>query len=95
MAGYFTVSEDFGNGSVTDITTGDYFPFNNWWRNDPLSSKSYIRANVAGFYPYKSTTMKSPSNPPEKWKFAYVDVCSTIYPQNPQYKEKKEIILYR
>ena len=87
--------EDYGQKSVTDITTDDFFPLQNAWRNDPLSSRSWIKPNIAGYYPYPKTQTKSQSIPPSDWQYEYYNVCSTIYPKNPQYVDKKEIILYR
>ena len=66
-----------------------------WWRQDPLSENTYIRPNVAGYYPYPKVYEKSvvPNEP--EWKMSYTTVCSTIVPDNPQYQKTKEIILYR
>jgi len=94
-ANYFTTMEDFGNKSVTEITTDNYFPIATAWRNDPLSSRSWIKPNVAGFYPYPSYNVKSESIPKVDWQFDYYYVCSTRYPTNPQYKKDKQPILYR
>ena len=92
---YYTVMEDFGQKSVTDITTDNYYPLGNVWRNDPLSIKSWIKPNIAGYYPFPSFKTSSQSIPKVDWEFDYYNVCSTRYPSNPQYKEHKTIILYR
>jgi hypothetical protein len=95
MANYFTVMEDFGRKPVEDINTADFFPLHNVWRNNPLSGRSIVKANVAGYYPYPHYTTKSPSIKEDEWKYTYSYVCSTIFPANPQFKDNKEIILYR
>jgi hypothetical protein len=92
---YFTVEEDYGSKSITDITTLDYFPLQNWWRNNPLKSQSMIRPNLAGYYPPKKYTVESPSYIKPEWEYAIMPVCSTIFPQNPQFQKDRQIILYR
>jgi hypothetical protein len=84
-----------------DKTTGIYiqkksaFPFMTYWRNNPLSDKSYIRPNVAGYYPQPVYSITKRIKRDEDWQFSYTNVCSTIVPDNPQYVKTKEIILYR
>ena len=76
----------------------DKWPFegsNGWWRNDPLSNDSIIRPNIAGYYPYVQTYKETKSNHRADWEYAYEPVCSTRFPENPQYQKNKEIILYR
>jgi hypothetical protein len=76
----------------------DMFPFqgeNGWWRNDPLSDESIIRPNRAGYYPYKQTFKENETNHRDVWDYGYSAVCSTRFPSNPQYKNNREIILYR
>jgi len=77
------------------IQTNDVFPFAAYWRNNPLSDKSYIRPNVAGYYPQPSYKSAKTIKHDEDWKFAYNVVCSTITPDNEQYQKTKEIIMYR
>ena len=95
MSGYYSVEEEYGMKPVTDINTADFYPMHNIWRNNPLSGRSIVRANVAGYYPYPKYQTTSPSFKENDWKMAYSYVCSTIFPANPQFKDKKEIILYR
>ena len=51
---YSTLKETFTKSGFSDFNTVDKFPLNNFWRNNPLSDKTTIRSNVAGYYPYKS-----------------------------------------
>jgi len=95
MSNYYTVMEDFGTKPVEDINSVDFFPLNNVWRNNPLSGRSYVKANVAGYYPYPRGQTKSPSISPDEWKYTYSYVCSTMFPVNPQFEKNREIILYR
>jgi hypothetical protein len=78
------------------IHTKDVWPIPAvWWRNNPLSDNSYIRPNVAGYFPYPQIKEKETSSHHQEWEFAYNTVCSTIVPDNPQYQKTKEIIMYR
>jgi hypothetical protein len=77
------------------LDTISTFPIPNYWRNDPLSEKSYIRSNVAGYYPYPTQMVKSTQKQNNDWQYTWQAVCSTIVPNNPQYKKKREPIMFR
>ena len=98
MSKYFTMLNAYDDSvKITYKDSVDKWPFggsNRWWRNDPLSDKSFIRPNRAGYYPYEKTyKMHTPVEDP--WKYTFQPVCSTRFPSNPQYEKTKEIILFR
>ena len=55
MSNYNTLRETYSTSGFKDERPVDGFPFYNKWRNNPLSDDSIIRANVAGYYPYKKS----------------------------------------
>ena len=60
MSNYYTFKEALTKNSFTNYKMVDNFPFYNKWRDNPLSDTPTIRANVAGFYPYKSQLKEVP-----------------------------------
>jgi|UniRef100_A0A6C0HDU5 hypothetical protein len=88
---FHTLKESYMNGTFTNQEYYDQFPFRNWWRQDPFSDKAIIRANVAGYYPYKSdVVVQKPEDPP--YEYAYYYACSTIFPKSPGLVKSKDII---
>jgi hypothetical protein len=77
------------------LDTVDVWPTNDWWRNDPLSDKSIIRPNVAGYRPYARYKQKFSSAQKDPWGYAWYIPCSSKLPASKEYKSTKEIILYR
>ncbi len=77
------------------IQTNSVFPFAAYWRNNPLSDKSIIRPNVAGYYPQPSYKSVKTIKHDEDWEFSYYTVCSSIVPDSPHYQKTKEIIMFR
>jgi hypothetical protein len=86
-----TLKESYMNGTFTYQRYEDEFPFRNWWRQDPFSDKARIRANVAGYYPYKSDVVKE-KKPEEPYEYSYYYACSTIFPKSPGLVKSKDII---
>ena len=80
---------------VIYLDTVSTFPIPNVWRNDPLSDKSYIRPNVAGYYPYPTQIIKSTQKQNNDWQYTWQSVCSTITPNNPQYQKNRQPIMFR
>ena len=60
MSSYYTFKEALTKDNFTNFNTVDNFPFYNKWRDNPLSDIPTIRANVAGYYPYKSQLKEMP-----------------------------------
>jgi hypothetical protein len=79
-----------------DIETQDWFPFHNQWRGQPLDiNRAWIKDNAAGFYPYvKAKRAVKPREEPV-WNYTWYYPCSTIFPSNPQFLQRREIILER
>ena len=95
-AAYNSLDQAYCDRQITYVDTEDYYPIEDWWREDPLSNRSYIRPNTAGYRPYPSYKLKYKSGQPtQSWDLAYSTVCSTIAPKNPQYTKDKTVILYR
>jgi len=86
---------EFSGIKYTNVTYDSVNPMMyRWWVNQPLSSTPQIRSNICGVVPMKTVQYKSVQvDEPVDLTFAYVP--STIFPQNPNYTNTKEIILYR
>ena len=97
MSNYFSVNDGYNMKSnpITYINSKDLFPFRNQWRSNPLSNKSIIKPNVAGYYPYPTIWNKSTPKLEPDYEYKWQNVCSTIYPVSPAYVEHPEPILYR
>jgi hypothetical protein len=50
---YYTLKESFTDGSFKDRVPIDHYPFYDAYKNNPISDDSIIRANIAGYQPYK------------------------------------------
>lgn len=94
---YFSIDTAYDDkATVRYLNTRDIWPIpGSWWRNDPLSDKSLIRPNRAGYYPYKRDIEVVNAKHRDDWTYSWQTVCSTIVPDNPQYAKTKEVILYR
>jgi hypothetical protein len=90
---YLTQGEEFGN-SYVNIESQDWFPIHNQWRGQPTSDKPFIRANVAGVYPYPKTKRRTVVRPEPRWEYNW-NYGSTAFPSNPQFGTTREIILER
>ena len=77
-----------------NVEKQDWFPFYNQWRGQPTSSYPYVRANVAGYYPYPKTERKMVPRPEPVWELAW-NYGSTVFPSNPQFQANRTIILER
>lgn len=88
---YYTLKESYEKGSFTNQYYSDDFPPHNWWRQDPFSDKTIIRANVAGYYPYPKEIVTQ-KKPEAQYEYAYYYPCSTIFPKSPELVKTKDII---
>ena len=90
---YYTLKESFTDGSFKDRYPIDEYPVYDKYRNNPIQDQSFIRANIAGYQPYKSKIVNI-VNPkpveikaiypmelilPQDYPFTYP--CSTIRPK--------------
>jgi hypothetical protein len=57
---YYTLKDSYNQVDYNEQVRSDNYPFYNRWRNNPLSDESTIRANVAGYYPYKQNFQEIP-----------------------------------
>ncbi len=96
---FIPLEDAYNPQQVTYLQTNDAWPRHDYWRNNPLSDRSWIRPNVAGYLPMRRYTTQVPkstqTNPPQPWKYTYYYPAGTILPANPQWLATGEIILER
>jgi hypothetical protein len=91
---YYTWGDDTGYVYNYQVSQ-DWFPIPNGWRGRPLSDNPWIRANVAGYYPYPKTRKTIVPRPEPEWQYAWAYAPSTVFPSNPQFTADRTIILER
>ena len=101
---YYTLRESYTAGSFKDVNVRDTYNYYDWNKTDPLSDKSYIRANIAGYYPAKYETYTMPTAKPVEPKmivphaqfmpsdYPFTYPCTTIFPKNTEYTKSKSIV---
>ena len=96
---YIPIEDAYNPNNVIYRQTRDEWPRHDYWRNNPLSERSWIRPNVAGYLPMKRQMVTVPksveANPPQTWQYAWYYPGGMIWPANPQWQKERTIILER
>jgi hypothetical protein len=81
--------KDIPNGYVYSKLVAD-FPFHNYWRNNPLSSTSWIDPREAGYRPIRKTVLVDKQPSWEDPNAVYQTSCDLILPKNMFYSENPQ-----
>jgi hypothetical protein len=96
-SGYYSAYNAYDYKRSVYRDSYDKYPFNNEYRQNPFSDTSYIKPNVAGYYPIRSVynrELEAPKQDPD-YHGAFYYPCTTFFPKFEEYKKTREIILER
>jgi hypothetical protein len=101
---YYTLKESYTPNGFKDESTRSTYDFADRWRADPLSDKTYISSNIAGFKKAKYEHFVLPHDKPVKQEmivphaqfmpqdYPFTYPCNTIYPKNSDYTKSRQIV---
>jgi len=81
---------DLGSKPYLESEVRSQYPFTNMWRNEPLSTQSWIDPRKAGFRPYLQYEAITAVQPFNNNNAFYQGCCDAIYPVNKDYLENKD-----
>jgi hypothetical protein len=79
---YETFQESYKNGEFKydEYRPMSYVPYTTYYRNNPFSEKSYIKPNIAGYYPIKNKIIQKTIEEDLQINHPFFYPSSTIFP---------------
>ena len=79
---YETFQESYTNGTFkyTEYRPYAQVPYTTYYRNNPFSDKSFIKPNVAGYYPITKKIIKTPEVEDQQINHPFFYSSYTIFP---------------